>query len=827
MGDTMLQVTEILKTGLKQVGVASILAVTSLAAHAAECFDRQTDDPKAGDATAVVGPSVGVLRASTDGFLRPDAGDDLFTGDRVRTGADSHLQLKLCDWSTYTFSPDSESDISEFFDEDGVGRRRVINFLRGGFRLASGRDTEPGSTEVEIQESGVTMGVRGTNVILVELDGVVYALLEGPARENSGLSPQGLVDFWEGNSEAIISRLKRPGYAVRIDADGVSSPFRADRELLQRIYGAFVALNQETDGELTDGAGDPLDNSGQGGQEGVFFQQVVVKEGNQKNENTENNPEQPVLNGITLEELADLAFPINIGDILPLDALEEFAAAQLNPDGHLLALAPAQLFIDTGAGPSLANQGVVLIQLHIDWANRTLAPEALASFVKLDFSVSDPNDLTIANPLDVVLSDEIDQAYIQAVLASANLPFMNGVNGLAVFEAPLFTFTIKKGANDSVTVDVGVNFNATDNQGVQVNVVSDFTNLTLAPGMGDLAFFDFDLGDVASVAELDSFVIPGVTVLSEVSDVVISTLGAPTPLNGISFGQLEVNFDNRTVGGGGSFLAITAAADPAIGGMTTTQFVAFDQAVSFDNGLFNLAFFPLASLTSDPALLKGQALIGLESGALDGLEGDIAAIVSDDSGNHLFTEIEIDDENLGFGLPIATIADLEAQAAIFEAQAAPRQGVLVFHFDGTFSGGDLFVSAKLETANNQLPIFTGTASASIDINFTNRSIGGGDSFVSVDIPGSGSPIPLLNFIESLNVVSFNDAVKGVGVFGFDSGDFSGNNIDSALFLIRSGPDFGATRADLFFNFNDGAGGAGFGEVSGMPIREGPTLISLP
>lgn len=816
MGDTMLQVTEILKTGLKQVGVALILAVTSLAAHAAECFDRQTDDPKAGDATAVVGPSVGVLRASTDGFLRPDAGDDLFTGDRVRTGADSHLQLKLCDWSTYTFSPDSESDISEFFDEDGVGRRRVINFLRGGFRLASGRDTEPGSTEVEIQESGVTMGVRGTNVILVELDGVVYALLEGPARENSGLSPQGLVDFWEGNSEAIISRLKRPGYAVRIDADGVSSPFRADRELLQRIYGAFVALNQETDGELTDGAGDPLDNSGQGGQEGVFFQQVVVKEGNQKNENTENNPEQPVLNGITLEELKNLAFPINIGDILPLDALEKFAAAQLNPDGHVLALASAQLFVDTGSGATLVNQGVVLIQIHIDWANRTLAPEALASFVKLDFSVSDPNDLTIANPLDVVLSDEIDQAYLQAVLASANLPFMNGVNGLAVFEAPLFVFTIRKGLNDTVTVDVAVDFNATDNQGVTVNVVSDFSNLILAPGMGDLAFFDFDLGDVASVAELDGFATSGTSVLSGVSDVVISTLGAPTPLNGISFGQLEVNFDNRTVGGGGSFLAITAAADPAIGGATTTQFVAFDQAVLFDNGLFNLAFFPLASLTSDPALLKGEALIGLEGGA-DGLEGDIAAIVSDDSGNHLFTEIEIDDENLGFGLPIATIADLEAQAAT-------RKGV--WRFDGTFPGRGPFVSAELETANNQF--FTGKASASIDINFTNRSIGGGDSFVSVDIPGSGSPIPLLNFIESLNVVSFGDAVKGVGVFGFDSGDFSGNNIDSALFLIRSGPDFGAgVRADLFFNFNDGAGGAGFGEVSGMPIREGSTLISLP
>ena len=193
---------------LKIAASVAALSFVPFAAQAAECFDRNTDDPKAGNATAVVGPAIDVERENRDGAFRPASGADMFTGDTVRTGDESHLQLKLCDWSTYTFSPNSESAINEFFDTQGAGRRRVVNFFRGGFRFSSGRDTEPGSTEVEIQESGVTMGVRGTNVILVELDGFVYALLEGPVRDNTGLTPKGLVQFWtDDNRDAIEATL--------------------------------------------------------------------------------------------------------------------------------------------------------------------------------------------------------------------------------------------------------------------------------------------------------------------------------------------------------------------------------------------------------------------------------------------------------------------------------------------------------------------------------------------------------------------------------------------------------------------------------------------
>ena len=194
-------IASILKTA------AAVIAFIPVNAFAEECFDEETSDPKAGNATAVVGPVVDVARTDVSDIFRPDEGDDMFSGDYVSTGDESLLQLKLCDWSTYTFSPNSESSIDEFYDAEGAGRRRVVNFVRGGVRYSSGRDTEPGDTEVEIQDSGVTMGVRGTNVIVVEIDGYVYALLEGPLRDNNGLSPKGLVDFWTGeNRDAIAAR---------------------------------------------------------------------------------------------------------------------------------------------------------------------------------------------------------------------------------------------------------------------------------------------------------------------------------------------------------------------------------------------------------------------------------------------------------------------------------------------------------------------------------------------------------------------------------------------------------------------------------------------
>lgn len=209
---------------LKPSVAAIIVAIglTPVTADAARCFGKDSTALKAGNTTAVRGPEVGVKKADGLDFTRPNAGDDVFGGDRVKTGNASMLQVKLCDWSTYTFSPDSESNINEFYSADGAERRRVVNYVRGGLRMLSGKDSQPGATEVEFEEAGVTMGVRGTGVVIVQLDGSIYVLLEGPGLDNSGLARPGLVNFTDDEKNEIVAKLSRPGFAVKIGPDGVS-----------------------------------------------------------------------------------------------------------------------------------------------------------------------------------------------------------------------------------------------------------------------------------------------------------------------------------------------------------------------------------------------------------------------------------------------------------------------------------------------------------------------------------------------------------------------------------------------------------------------------
>ncbi|MEE2691877.1 MAG: FecR domain-containing protein [Pseudomonadota bacterium] len=791
-------------SALKLTTALVALSAAPFAANAAECFDEDTSNPKAGAATAVVGPDVGLKQGGGD-YERPAAGDDVFSEDYARTGADSHLQLKLCDWSTYTLSPESEAQISEFYDDEGARRRRLVNYVRGGFRYASGRDTESGSTDVEIQESGVTMGVRGTNVILVELDGVVYALLEGPALDNNGLTPQGRVEFWTGdNRRAIEAKLMRPGWAVRIGPDGVSEPFRADPELLRRIYQAFLPGVPDETPDNPEYESDPEDDSGQGGQNGQWGIEVANNYGQQNNDNTENFPEQPFQAGEPPEEPETPPFPVNVGDVLPLDALEYYAENFAPASGHIFALAPAQLFVDDGSGATLVDEGVVLIQINIDSASHTIAPEALASFVKFDFSILDPGNLG-TDDNDFFLGGTVPAAYVQALLASANIAFPSGQNGLAMFPTQAFAVTIRQGAGNTVTVDVAVDFTALDPQHGSVNALAEALNLQLMPGAGELAYFDFGLSDVFTIDDLTAHQTSGTVKISGFTPNVAQTTGQIGPVTGLAYAQLEVNFNNKTVGGPGSFMVMTAAASAATGNQQANAFISLDQPVAFGSGLFNMALYPLSGLTNSGALVAGQALV--VEGSDVPVYADIAAILTADTGAHLYAEVLAGDEFFGANYAPSTIAELDSLGAML--------GTGAFYFDG---GGASVNSAFLSNPVDGDSF--GNMYGQIDINFGDRTIGGGESFISADLFNFNTS-STFQFTEYLSETSFNSALGGQGVFAFDGGDFDGNNIQSLIFIIRNDLAGNAAQsADAFMNFTDGAGGKGVGELREMVFSPG-------
>ena len=192
----------------------------------------------------------------------------------------------------------------------------------------------------------------------------------------------------------------------------------------------------------------------------------------------------------------------------------------------------------------------------------------------------------------------------------------------------------------------------------------------------------------------------------------------------------------------------------------------------------------------------------------DGVIGNVAAILEDGSGNHLYTETFLSETSFNVGA-ISSIADFEAQGAVL--------GGGVFHFAGT--PGSAFGSSQVERADGGFSF--GDAQASIDVDFANRTVGGGDSYLSVSIADSLISYSF-NTMEFLNAVSFDDASNGAGVFGFDGGDFSGANVENALLLIRDGGSGAGETADVYFNFNDGMGGEGTGVIEMAPLEPSAT-----
>ncbi len=786
-----------LRNSVSSAALFAALAIAPTTADAARCFGKETSAQKAGNATAVRGPDVGLKKAAAADFARPAAGADVFGGDRVRTGDQSILQVKLCDWSTYTFSPDSESDINEFYSADGAQRRRVVNFLRGGMRLLSGKESGPDDTEVKFEEAGVTMGVRGTGVVIVELDGLIYILLEGPGLENSGLANPGKVDFTDDEKKEILAKLYRPGFAVTIGPDGVSDPFMPDAELLQRIYAAFTPTFASTDeGDNPPFNGSPEDTSGQGAQQGEQGVDTSNEQGETEDEDSEIEP----------------PFTPTMGQTLTIPELDAFGSMFSAPDGHFLAVAPAQFFASFNGQPrQQLTSGVALMQMHVDFSTRTVAPEAALSFTILDSSVSNPADLSVDNMdmlPDVNFEPTID-AYRQAQLDNIGFSFDTGVGGFANFVTAFYNLTLRQSAlPNSVALDAGVTFVGPSDPQFVLSADAFFQGLEIIPGQSELVFFDsdnFDLAQVFSIAELDAFPASGLVKYAGFNDLAVSTLGSPAIIPGYGYTEMMVDFGARTIGGPGSFLFITASANPAIGAGRNV-FVPFGTAVPWSSGVFNMAIVPLDPATADPNFVAGEFVAALIDACCFG--GLVAATLDAGGGAHLYTLIDelFDQSNAN---PITSFAALDAiPAAVARYDGSQQPGFAEF----TDAAG---VGAS------------GFAFASLDIDFGAKTIGGGNSFVQVAINDSLANI-FVNFTENVGVINFNRAQGNLALFGLDNADFNGANVTAGLLRLLTtpnpsvGPPIPAGEGLLNFTFTDGAGGEGHADVGPMPVVPGPT-----
>ena len=89
------------------------------------------------------------------------AGDLVYRGDIIKTGADGALGITFADGSSFNVSRNARMEVNEFvYDPKGHSNSSLLNLTKGTFTFIAGNVAHTGDMKVETPVG--TMGIRGT-----------------------------------------------------------------------------------------------------------------------------------------------------------------------------------------------------------------------------------------------------------------------------------------------------------------------------------------------------------------------------------------------------------------------------------------------------------------------------------------------------------------------------------------------------------------------------------------------------------------------------------------------------------------------------------------
>jgi hypothetical protein len=167
-------------------GGAMILSASSASAQGSG--DTQRPDAPIGKVISVTGTAsiehavAVVLQANlANGAVSAKAGDSVYQGDVVQTGADGKIALAFTDGTAFNLSSNGRMVLNEFiYNPNSTSNSTLFSLAKGNFTFVAGKVAKSGNMKFDTPVA--TMGIRGTtpNVDIAD-DGTVKfsTLVEG------------------------------------------------------------------------------------------------------------------------------------------------------------------------------------------------------------------------------------------------------------------------------------------------------------------------------------------------------------------------------------------------------------------------------------------------------------------------------------------------------------------------------------------------------------------------------------------------------------------------------------------------------------------------
>jgi FecR protein len=122
-------------------------------------------DPSVGRVSRLTGRELGQAEAPGAPQRKLAAGDPVFAGERIRTGAGTVLQIEFTDQSRFTLGPNAEFEVSRYQHAPGGVAEEAFytRVLKGAFRYVSGLIARKAKKNVQVGVLVATIGIRGTH----------------------------------------------------------------------------------------------------------------------------------------------------------------------------------------------------------------------------------------------------------------------------------------------------------------------------------------------------------------------------------------------------------------------------------------------------------------------------------------------------------------------------------------------------------------------------------------------------------------------------------------------------------------------------------------